>query len=109
MGIVRRLTVPSLPATVSNLTLVARLVEIQPVDEIAVTVGLSTPTRQNVARPGSGVTLQMAGDFVVAALRDVRLMETGTHRFQVTLGGQPVVSVVVPVVVLTDATTASVH
>ena len=98
IGLFGKLTVPTLPTTVRQLMLVARLTEIQPVDEIALVVTMVTPSGRHV--PGVGVetvAIEMAGEYVFASFRDVALFEEGAHRFQIKLRGQPVVSVEIPV------------
>jgi hypothetical protein len=94
--IVRSLPTP--PLAVRRLTLVAHLADIQPIDEIEVSIGMVTPSGHHAARPGSGhVSIEMCGDYVLATLRDLLLIEEGVHRFQIRLRGQPVVAVGVPV------------
>lgn len=99
IGIVRQVTAPALPLTVRQLMLVACLADIQPVDEVAIVVGMVTPSGRHDARSGSEhVAIEVAGEYVLAALYDVPLLEEGAHRFQIKLRGQPVVSVDIPVV-----------
>jgi len=98
IGISRTLSVATLPCTLRQATLVARLTDIAPVDEVAVVVGMVSPSGYHGARPGTGhVAINMAGEYVLASLRDIPLMEPGIHRFQVKLRGQPAVTVDVPV------------
>src|SRR5215471_18731782 len=88
IGIVRRLTVPRLPTTLRQLTLVAHLADIQPVDEVAILVGMVTPGGLHGARTGSeSVAIEMAGEYVLASLHDIPLLEEGAHRFQINLRG----------------------
>src|SRR5262245_37790410 len=110
IGIVRKLTVPGLPTTVRQLTLVAHLADIQPVDEVAIVVGMVTPAGMHGARTASeNVVIEMAGEYVLASLRDVPLLEEGAHRFQIKSRGQPVVSVEIPVVAFAESATAPLH
>jgi hypothetical protein len=98
IGVIRALSTPTLPITLHQAVLVARLADIQSVDEVAVSVGLVTPTGQRRARTGSeSVTIELVREYAVAILRDIPLSEEGIHRFQVQLRGQPVVSLDVPV------------
>src|SRR5262245_48260619 len=84
IGITRTLTVPRLPSTVRQLTLVARLVDIQPVDDVNIVVGMVSPSGLHAARAGSEhVVIEMAGEYVFAGLREVPLLEEGPHRFQI--------------------------
>jgi len=110
IGIVRKLTPPTLPVTVRQLMLVARLADIQPVDEVAVVVGMVTPSGLHAARTGSEhVVIEMAGEYVLAALHDVPLFEEGAHRFQIKLREQAVVSVEIPVLAPVEHGTAPLH
>ena len=84
--------------------------EIEPVDEVAIVVGMVTPSGTHAARVGTeSVAIEMAGDYVLAALRDLPLLEEGTHRFQIRLRGQPVVSVEIPVIAVDEAAPARLH
>ena len=57
--------------TLHQAVLVARLADIQPVDEVAVSVGLVTPTGQRRARTGSeSVTIELVREYAVATLRE---------------------------------------
>jgi len=110
IGIVEKLTVPRLPLSVRHLTLVARLADIQPIDEIEIAVGMVTPSDGHAARMGSEhVVIQVVGKYVLAALRDVQLREEGAHRFQVKLRGQPIVSVEIPVLASRAPASAPLH
>jgi hypothetical protein len=89
-SIVRSLPAPRLPLAVDRLTLVAHLADIKPIDEFELSVGIVTPSGQHAATPGSGrVSIEMCGDYVLATLRDLLLIEEGVHRFQIRLRGQP--------------------
>ena len=97
IGVVRSLQAPQLPLVAHRLMLVARLADIQPVDEVQFALGVVTPRGLHIARPGSdNLLIEMAGEYVLATLRDVRLCEEGVYRFQIQLRGQPVVAVQVP-------------
>lgn len=110
IGVIRTLSAPSLPTTLHQAVLVARLADIQPVDEVAVFVGLVTPTGQRRARTGSeSVTIELVREYAVATLRGIPLSEEGIHRFQVQLRGQPVVSLDVPVLSCAASTLAHVQ
>ena len=89
-SIVRSLPAPRLPLAVDRLTLVAHLADIKPIDEFELSVGIVAPSGQHAARHGSGhVSIEMCGDYVLATLRDLLLIEEGVHRFQIRLRGQP--------------------
>ena len=73
-------------------------------------VGMVTPGGLHTARTGSqNVVIEMAGEYVLATLREVPLIEESTHHFQIKLRGQPIVSVEIPVIAFTSASTASFH
>ena len=98
IGLVRCLSAPRLPTAVHRLMLVARLADINPVDEVDVSVGVVTPSGLHTARPGTGsVMITMAGEYVLATLHDFPLFEEGMYRFQIKLRGQQVVAVEIPV------------
>ena len=91
IGINQRLAVPALPFKLQQVMLVARLVDIRAVDEISVSVGIVAPSGFRSARTGSGsVVIEMAGEYILVTLREIPLLETGVHRFQIRLRGQPV-------------------
>jgi hypothetical protein len=98
IGIVRRLNVEGLPRVIRQLTLVARLVEIQPVEELSIAVGMVTPSGLHASSPGSPeVVIQMAREYVLASIRDVLLIEEGVHQFRIKLLGQAPVDLEIPV------------
>jgi hypothetical protein len=110
IGIIRKLTPPTLPQSIRQLTLVARLVDIQPVDEVAIVVGMVTASGLHAARTGSEqVMIEVAGEYILAVLNDVPLVEEGAHRFQIKLRGQPVVSVDVPVLTHSEHSAVALH
>ena len=110
IGIVRKLTPTALPLTVRHLMLVARLADIQPVDEVAIVVGMVTPGGLHAVRTGSDqVVIEMAGEYVLAALHDVPLFEEGPHRFQIRLRGRPAVSIDIPVLARAEHAMAPLH
>jgi hypothetical protein len=77
--------------------LVAHLADIQPVEEIGIVVSVVSP-RGTSARPAAeGILMEMAGEYVLATLRDVSLSEEGTYRFEIALIGQTPASVAVSV------------
>src|SRR5262245_48100783 len=112
IGLVGKLTVPTLPFTVRQLMLVARLADIQPVDEIALVVTMVTPGGLHHPRAGSEtVAIELVGEYVFASFRDVPVFEEGLYRFQIKLRGQSVVSVAIPVIAASSSErlTVSLH
>jgi hypothetical protein len=110
IGIVRDLQARVLPLWLRQVTLVAHLTDILPLDEIDVAVGMVTPSGQHTGRPGApNVTIEMARDYVLATMRDLALTEEGVHHFQVRLRGQPMVAIDVPVWTTMTAVSAGVQ
>jgi len=110
IGIIRSLSVPSVPLSVHQAVLVAHLTDIEIVDEIAVSVGMVSATGRHAAWSGTDtVRIDMAGEYVLATLRSIQLLEEGPHRFQIRLRGQPVVSVEIPVVSVGRTECAGLH
>jgi len=73
-------------------------------------MGMLTPSGLHLARNGSdSVTVEMAGEYAIATLREIRLFEEGVHHFQIRLRGQPVVAVQIPVWTLGRAALAGVQ
>src|SRR5215813_9579028 len=98
IGIIRSLSVPTVPLTVDRTMLVAHLTDIEIVDEIAISVGMVSATGQHAAWSGTDtITITTAGEYVLVTLRSIQLLEEGPHRFQIRLRGQPVVSIEIPV------------
>jgi len=49
-----------------------------------------SPSGKHLARTGSEhVIVEMKGEYALATLREISLMEEGVHRFQIRLRGQP--------------------
>jgi len=110
IGVARQIPAATLPLTLHQVMMVARLADIRPFDEVAITVGMVTPSGKHLARTGSEhVAVQMAGEYALATLRDIPLIEEGVHRFQIRLRGQPVVSVQIPVLTMGRAAFAGVQ
>ena len=100
IGVTRTLPVPSLPIALHQVTLVAHLTDIQPVEDIGIAVSVVAPHGGSVRpRASDSVVIEAVGEYVLATLRDVPLSEEGLYRFEIALTGQPPTSV--PVSVLT--------
>lgn len=98
IGIARNLIVPRLPCARSSLMLVARLVDIGPIDEIEVTVRVLTPSGTLACPNADQATIEVCHEYVLVTLFDVPLFEEGPHRFQIELRGQPAAVVEMPVI-----------
>ncbi|HKE85435.1 MAG TPA: hypothetical protein VKB50_16850 [Vicinamibacterales bacterium] len=110
IGIIRSLSVPTVPLTVHQTMMVAHLTDIEIVDEIAISVGMVSATGRHAAWSGADtVRIDMAGEYVLVTLRSIQLLEEGPHRFQIRLRGQPVVSIEIPVVSVGRAALADMH
>jgi hypothetical protein len=77
--------------------LVGRLTDIEPVEEIGVSVGVVMPSGAWSTRHSGHIVIEMAGEYVLVTLRDIPLSEEGVHRFCLALSGQTPVFVDVPV------------
>src|SRR5262245_3431359 len=98
VGITRKLPAPSLPLAISQMMLVARLTEIQPVEEIALSVAVVTPKGVlTTSNSRDCILVEMANQYVLVTLRDLPLHEEGIYRFRLALNGQAPVFVDVPV------------
>lgn len=110
IGVTRKFLVPMLPASLHQVMLVAHLTDIQPVEEIGLSVSLVTP-RGATARPtcAESIVIKMAGEYVLTTLRGVPLAEEGLYRFEIALTGQPAMEVVVPVLSTDRSDAAQFH
>ena len=110
VGVTRKLPVPRMPVTVRELTLVARLTEIQTVDELAIVVGVVSPNGDHRALMGSpDVAIEVTGEYIIVTLRDMFLADEGLYRFQVQLRGQPIQSITLPVLATSRAGYAAIQ
>ncbi len=65
IGIVRRLSAPRLPLALNQVMLVARLVDIQQIDEIAISVAILTPSGFCTSPKNSDyLAVEMAGEYL---------------------------------------------
>jgi len=104
VGVIRKLPVATVPVMVREVTMVARLTEIQAIDELAISVGVVFPNGEHGARMGSAdVSIDVMGEYIVATLRDIPLHEEGLYRFQIQLRGQPLRSIDLPVLAASRA------
>ena len=110
VGIARRFPVPSLPLSIGQVMLVARLADIRPVEEVAISIAVVTPGGQRTTPTGAqSIAIEMAGEYVLATLREIPLIEEGVYGFQISLSGQPAVSVHIPVLTVRQPIIADVH
>lgn len=98
-GVTRRIEIADLPVVLGQVMVVARLADVQPVEELAINVALASPSGLTVASSlWPGVSLQMFQEYIVATFSDLTLIEQGTHVFRVAIKGQPSLSLEIPVV-----------
>ena len=91
-----------LPIALGQVMLVAHLTDIQPVDEVEISVAVVTPSGLfTTPRSSDYVTVEMAHQYVLVyvlvALRELPLQEEGVYRFQLALQRILGASVDVPV------------
>ena len=80
VGIVRKLPTPSLPLAISQMMLVAHLTDIQPVEELEISVSVLTPSgRLSTAFSPDCMLIEMAHEYILVTLRDLPLKEEGSR------------------------------
>jgi hypothetical protein len=110
VGILRKLPAPTLPLAIGQMMLVARLTDIQPVEEVGVSVAVVTPSGElTTASSSDCIVVEMAKEYVLITLRGMPLREEGVYRFRVALGGQAPIFVDVPVLSVAQPTSAQLH
>jgi hypothetical protein len=109
VGIATHLVVPTLPIGLSQIMVVARVVDPFPEEDMDVGVAVLTPTGTwAVPDHPDSVHIEVAAEYVLVTIRDLPLTEEGTYRFAVYLDRQTV-AVDVPVCVLPTRRYAEVH
>jgi hypothetical protein len=93
IGIVRTVSTPRLPLAISQMMLVAHLADIRPVEEVEISVAVVT----------------MAHQYVLVMLRELPFREEGVYRFEITLTGQSVASIDIPVLTTARPVSVEVH
>jgi len=98
VGIVQKLSTADLPIAIGQVMLVAHLTDIQPVDEVEISVAVVTPSGLfTTPRSSDCVAVEVAHEYVLVVLRELPLHEEGIYKFQLALQGGFVASVDVPV------------
>lgn len=101
VGITRRFCVANLPLAIGQTTIVARLVDIRPVEELSIAVAVVTPSGDwTTPTSAESVEVNLDGEYVLATLRGIPLIEEGIYGFRISLGGQPAISVDIPVLTI---------
>src|SRR5262245_48109596 len=110
IGVTRKFPVPTLPIALHQVMLVAHLADIEPVEEVGLSLAIVTPSGAT-ARPTAveSVIIEMAGDYVLVTLRDIPLTEEGLYRFEIALTDQPAAAIVVPVLSAGEPIAAQLH
>jgi hypothetical protein len=110
IGISSQFSSARLPIAVNQVMLVARLADIRPVDEIAVSVTILTPAGSRATPLSSeGIVIEIAGEYVLVTLRGLPLTQEGVYRFQVALSGGSAVSLDIPVLTASPAPLGATH
>jgi hypothetical protein len=110
VGITNRLPVPRLPLAINQLMLVARLVDLRPVEEIEISVAVLGPSGLwTTPTNGHDMGIEMGGEYVLVTLREIPLIEEGVYGFQINLSGQEPASIEIPVLTVGSAIHADVH
>src|SRR5262245_315177 len=92
IGVTTRLPVPSLPLSVRQLMIAARMVDVQLCDNFSVAVTVSTPSQRLAPVHSDGFDVSIANEYILITLRDVPLPEEGLYRFEVSVGdNEPVI------------------
>ena len=110
IGVTRKFLVPTLPIALHQVMLVAHLTDIQPINAIGVGVSVVSPHGTS-SRPkaSDSVFIEIAGEYVLATLRDVPLADEGLYRFEIGLTGQTPTPVSFTVVAASRAIAAQLH
>jgi Family of unknown function (DUF6941) len=110
IGVIDRFTATSLPLAIKQAMLVARIVDVQPIDEVEVAIGIIPPGGLSTPRTScSSLVIEMAGQYVLVTLRGLPLTEEGVYRFQILLNSRSVTSIDIPVQVVDRPSLAVVH
>jgi hypothetical protein len=98
LGIADHLPVPSLPLTLVDHLVVARLTRATGPEDLGVSFGVLTPGGRWVS-PSTDVSagVSMSGDYVIIGLRTLPLREEGIYKFAVSLSSGVTASVDIPV------------
>ena len=98
IGVTTHLAVPRLPILVNRLTIVARLADLRPNEEVQIAAAIITPG-DVWATPADddGLTIEMVREHVLVTLRGIPIHEEGTYIFRLLVSGLPPVSIGVPV------------
>lgn len=107
IGVATHFPVASLPLTISQIMMVARI-DARPGDELEFGVAMATPRGLWTQPEPAGYQMEQAGEYLLVTLRDVPLTEAGTYRFALALGQQEVF-VEAPVVVVSTPERMGVH
>lgn len=117
VGVTDAIPLPRLPISLTQLALVAHLTDLQRVEELRLSVAVTTPAGLT-HEPGDEecVVLEVVGHYVIATLRFLPFHEAGLYRFHLAIGeylaGSVDVMVTVPAAPPIEAmagTSAGVH
>jgi hypothetical protein len=110
VGITNRFPVPALPLAVNQIMIAARVVDVRPGEEFDVGLSVQTPNGLWTGPDDpSGYEVWIAGEYVLMTLRNVPLHQEGIYRFELSLAAGGLVTLAIPVFVVSKARHAAIH
>ena len=85
LGVTRQLSVPTLPHTIEQMSMVAHLADLRLVDEVALSFRLWSPDGAQASAERVGVHIH--GEYAVATLQGIALSGEGTYFFELSVNG----------------------
>ena len=110
ISVINRFPVPVLPIAVHQLTLVARVVDLRPGEEIEVGLSIMTPSGLSPSPDDPQcIDIAKAGEYVLVTLRQFPLPEEGMYRFTVSLVSGNSLSLDIPVLIISRPAHLQIH
>jgi hypothetical protein len=110
ISVINRFPVPALPIAVHQLTLVARVVDLRPGEEIEVGLSIMTPSGLSPSPDDPQcIGIAKAGEYVLVTLRQFPLPEEGMYRFTVSLVSGNSLSLDIPVLIISRPAHLQIH
>jgi hypothetical protein len=107
VGVIDRLPVSQLPLAIGRMTLVARLTDIEAVDQVRLSVGIVAPSGSLV--PSGDCAVKMVREYMLVTIHNWPIHEEGTYRFRVDLSTERPVFVNVAVSLPVGQPTGHMH
>jgi hypothetical protein len=107
IGVVDRLPVSELPVAIGRMMLVARLTDIETVEEVGLSVGIVAPNGSLI--PSGECAVKMVRDYILVTIHDWSIREEGVYRIRIGLSSQPPVFVKVAVLLPAGQPAGHVH